>query len=378
MDYKISPFGNTWRGVSKKLQTQEGKKNIGFQENVPINVVHSSPAISVVVPTFNAEPWLLTLLDCLDRQTFRDFEVIFVNDGSTDHTGAMLDAYAASRNWVNVLHQQKRGAGGARNTGINVAKGEYVVFIDADDAASESHLDDLYSLARALDLDVAMCNGWRFHKIPGDSSEKTLVTRIRPEKKVMTGIEWFEWTFNEEEWWGHPWMTMIRLDFLRQHSISFMEGVAFEDNLWNVMVQSRARHVAYTSKPSYYYRWTPGSVLNDQSISKKLWRIDSYIQIIEHLWRLADSEMPQTATLFKRLAAYEGRILLARLAELDSLKTRMSISLDLKRKGFLARMFREVEQGMHRKRILRAYGFACLGILVESLKIGRLEKINIR
>lgn len=210
-----------------------------------------TPAVTVIIPAFNVALQLPTIFEELDCQTFRDFEAIFVNDGSTDNTGTLLDAYAASRKWVKVLHQANKGCGGARNTGINAATGDFIIFNDADDAVSESHLNDLFYLATSLELEVAMCNGWHFREIPGDSVNKPLVTKNWPEK-VMSGREWFETTFNGGEWWGCPWMSMVRKDFLQRYSISFMEGIAFEDNLWNAMIQSRAIRVAYTPKQSYY------------------------------------------------------------------------------------------------------------------------------
>ena len=326
------------------------------------------PAVTVIIPAFNAAPWLPLLLDGLDQQTFHDFETIFVDDGSTDGTGALLDAYAASRDRVNVLHQPNGGLSKARNTAVAAAAGEFVVFVDADDAISPSHLADLFSLATSLDLDVSMCNGWRFHETPGDSMNEPLVTRSRPES-VMSGLEWLEMTLNEGDWWCSAWMTMVRRDFLRRHAIRFMCGVCYEDILWTAMVQSKATRVAYTSKQSYYYRWTPGSILSDQSVSKKLWRIDSYVVIIEELWRIADSETPRIAELFKRLAAHEGRILLTRLAELGSLRRRVAISRELRKRGVLGRLFREVETDLHRKRIARAYLLAWLGAVAGLLRV---------
>lgn len=326
-----------------------------------------APAVTVVIPAFNAAPWLPTLLDGLDRQIFRNFETIFVDDGSTDGTGALLDAYAASRDRVNVLHQSNGGISAARNTAVDVAAGEFVVLVDADDAISPSHLSDLFSLATSFDLDVSMCNGWRFHEMPGDTNQP-LVTIPHPES-VMSGVEWFETTLNSGEWWGTAWMTMVRREFLQRHAIRFMDGIVHEDVPWTATVQSKAERVAYTPKQSYYYRQTPGSILNNKSLSGKLRRIDSYVVVIEALWRMADSETPRIAGLMKRMAAGQGRILLTLLAELGSFRRRIVILRELRQRGFLARLFREVETGRHRKRILRAYWFAWLGAVAGLLRV---------
>lgn len=248
----------------------------------------------------------------------------------------------------------------ARNNGVDAASGEYVVFIDADDIISSSHLSDLFSLSTSLNLDVAMCNGWRFQETPGDMDNHPLVVHPKP-RGVMSGVEWFETTFNEGDWCGYAWMSMMRLEFLRRQKICFMEGVYFEDLLWAATVQMKAARVAYTPKQSYYYRLTPGSILNDQSFPRKIGRIYSYIIVIEELWRMAEIEPPRTAELFKRLAAAQGRILLTRIAEIGSLRGRVAISRELQKRDFLARLFCEAEEFWHRKRIVRAYWFAWLG-----------------
>ncbi len=338
--------------------------------------LRSTPAVTVIIPAFNAAPWIPMIFDGLDQQTFRDFETIFVNNGSTDGTGALLDNYAAFRDRVKVLHQPNRGVSKARNTAVNAAVGEFIVFIDADDAITPSHLSDLFSLATSFNLDVSMCNGWRFRETPGDMNQPPLINIPKPEG-VMSGVEWCETTFNAGEWSTSPWMTMVRREFLHQNAIRFLErSYAHEDVLWASTVQSKAARVAYTPKQSYYYRLTPGSILGDESLSGKLKRINGYIAIIEELWRIADSETPRIAELMKRQAAFQGRILLRLIAELGSFQCRIAISRELLKRRFLARLFREVETGLHRKRIARAYCFAWLGKASVLFRVGETGSFN--
>lgn len=337
--------------------------------------MHVCCLVTVVIPAFNVAPWLPMLLEGLDRQTFRDFETIFVDDGSTDGTRELIDAYAVSRDGVKVVHQPNRGVSTARNTGVDVASGEFIAFIDSDDTISSSYLADLVSLATSLDLDVAMCNGWRFREKPGDMNDCPLVVNPKPEG-VMSGVEWFETTFNDGEWCGYIYMMMVRREFLLRHKIRFMDGLhAINDNLWVATVQPKAQRVAYTPKQSYYWRLTPGSIVNDNSITGKVRRIKSYITVIEELWRMAASaETPRVAGLFRRLAAAHGRIMLTRVAEVGSFRRRIAISSELRKKGFLARLFREAETMGHRKRIVRAYGFAWLGLFAEKTSSANAEK----
>lgn len=341
-----------------------------------MSIINSAKTVSVIIPACNAAPWLPMLFDGLDRQIFRDFETIFIDDGSTDETGALLDAYAASRESVKVLHEPNTGVATARNKGVDTASGKYIVFIDADDAVSSSYLSDLFSLATSMDLDVGMCNGWRFRDKPGDMNDHPLVVRPKPEG-VVSGADWLESSLNTGEWPSVIWMTIVRRDFLLRHNIRFMDGLhASSDLLWVATIQSKAQRVAYTPKQSYYYRCTPGSIINDNSTTGKVRRIQARTLVIEELWRMADIETLRMKGLLKLLAASMGRILLADVAGIGSFEQRIAVSAELRKRGFLCRLFHETKTITHRKRILMTYGFAWLEAFTDrgyiAKKIGRL------
>ena len=92
------------------------------------------PGISVIVPVYKVEKYLHECVDSILAQTFRDFELILVDDGSPDNCGAICDEYAAKDSRIRVIHQENQGLSGARNSGIDVARGEYITFVDADDS----------------------------------------------------------------------------------------------------------------------------------------------------------------------------------------------------------------------------------------------------
>lgn len=101
--------------------------------------------ISLIVPVYNVEPYLYRCLDSIDNQTFKDVEIILVDDGSEDGSGGICDAFAKNRNNVIVIHKQNAGLGMARNSGLDVAKGKYVVFIDSDDYIENNFIEMLYN-----------------------------------------------------------------------------------------------------------------------------------------------------------------------------------------------------------------------------------------
>lgn len=118
------------------------------------------PAISIVVPVYHVEECLADTLECLVHQTMDNLEVILVDDGSEDHSGIICDDYAARYPFVRVVHKKNEGVSVARNTGIELAAGEYVTFIDADDLISRRFCEILYRAAKDHNADIAMCE-WR-------------------------------------------------------------------------------------------------------------------------------------------------------------------------------------------------------------------------
>ena len=323
---------------------------------------HPPIAVSVIIPAYNAAPWLPMLFDGLDAQSFRNFEVIFINDGSTDETANLLDSYAVERSNVKVIHQPNRGVAIARNTGLDAAVGKYVAFVDADDAIAPTYLEKLVSLADSLDLDIAFCSAWRFIRTPGDMTDANLLIHPKPQG-VVPGKEWLERTVADKEWFAVVWASLFRRGFIEDHNFRFAEGaLASEDVLWGVALQPRAKRVAFTPETTYYYRYTPGSIINDNSTKGKIKRIRGNTSVVEELLSMSDSESSPLAESFRALALENGRLLLGEVAELPSLKQRIIISSQLRKRGFLSRLLHETKTKSHKKRILTAYFFSLLEI----------------
>lgn len=126
--------------------------------------------ISIVVPVYNVERYLGECLDCILSQSFKDFEVILVNDGSKDSSGAICDEYASRDSRIHVIHKSNAGVSDTRNTGLKVATGQYVVFIDSDDTIHPDYLKILYTEAIKEDLDCVICG----YKIVGSKNTRDI------------------------------------------------------------------------------------------------------------------------------------------------------------------------------------------------------------
>lgn len=116
------------------------------------------PKISIVVPVYNVEAYISACVTGILNQTFRDFELILVNDGSTDSSGKMCDEFAVADNRIRVIHKKNGGASDARNCGIDVAKGEWIVFFDSDDCFEHDIVQKLYDAVQRENADMAVCS----------------------------------------------------------------------------------------------------------------------------------------------------------------------------------------------------------------------------
>lgn len=120
------------------------------------------PTISIIVPVYKAEDYLPECLDSILAQTFTDFELILINDGSPDNSGAICDSYAKKDNRIKVIHQTNGGASAARNVGIQKAQSKYVGWVDADDRIAADMYSTLYSLIESYRADIAECQYYEF------------------------------------------------------------------------------------------------------------------------------------------------------------------------------------------------------------------------
>lgn len=115
------------------------------------------PEVSVIVPVYNTEKYLRRCVDSILAQTFRDIEVILVDDGSTDGSGAVCDEYAEKDGRIVAIHKENGGVSSARNRGLDIARGRYIMFCDSDDYVAERWIEELYKLIILNDVELGIC-----------------------------------------------------------------------------------------------------------------------------------------------------------------------------------------------------------------------------
>lgn len=210
------------------------------------------PSLSLVVPVYNVAPYLPRCLDSLVSQSGVDFEVIIIDDGSTDSCQQILSYYAAKfPEILRVFRQKNEGLSAARNFGLDQVRGRYVGFVDSDDWIDEDYFRKLLELAEREDLDMA--HGNAMYHFEGRREDFPIYKDDLPEE-VMTGRELLRRRLHNKSLLHMVWLHIYRRDFLEMTRLRFVPKLIHEDVQWTTIALLAARRVAYLHIPGYHYR----------------------------------------------------------------------------------------------------------------------------
>ena len=211
----------------------------------------SPPLLSVVIAVYNGTPYLPQLIDSLLAQQRVLGEVIFVDDGSTDDSSAMIAQLGAGLAGLRVIRQKNQGQAAARNVGMRQATGRYLAFADADDVLDPGMYARLVGLAESEQLEIAMSNAWNFHE---GRKPDTLVYRDVPDTGVITGEAWFQQRWLARYLPHYCWMNVYRRSFIERHGFTFPPADPHEDVIWVTETLLAARRFHFVPVPLYRYR----------------------------------------------------------------------------------------------------------------------------
>lgn len=223
------------------------------------------PAVSVIVPMYNAASCIEECLASLIRQSFRDFEVICVDDGSRDGTLQTARRVAGDDPRFSFFSQENKGPSAARNAGMVHASGEYLLFVDADDYHEPHSLERLYALAQKQRLDAlffsarTVYEGALMRGVYRDEYQQR-----KPVDGVMTGQQLMIALLEKESFSVSPVMQLLRRTFLDEAGIRFYEGILQEDNLFTCLVLACAKRAAYLNEPLYVRRVHENSIMTSK------------------------------------------------------------------------------------------------------------------
>ena len=217
--------------------------------------VNSSPKVSVIVPVYNTQEYIYECVNSLICQTLEDIEIILVNDGSTDSSPDILDNFAKKDKRIKVIHQKNKKQGGARNSGIKIAKGEYITFVDSDDWVDRYFLEKLYEKAIQSKSDIVMCDYYRaksfleFKKIKKSRIDNVFLQNENVNLKTSSLQPSRKSGFCLAVCWNKLFKKEIAKKYLK-----FPEGIFFEDSPPVFLALAMANHISVVNEKLYFYR----------------------------------------------------------------------------------------------------------------------------
>lgn len=219
------------------------------------------PLISVIVPVYRVEAYLDKCIRSIAEQTYRNLEIILVDDGSPDRSGTICDAWAAKDSRIRVIHKENGGGGAARNTALDAAGGELIAFVDSDDYIAPDMYDHLYELLSG-GADIAECD---FVTTSDDAAEfaqaELQITEYTREEAMGEHIQ--DTVFRQL-----IWNKLYRREMIG--NIRFPVGTSIDDEFFTYQVLGNARHLVRSTKVCYAYRQQPDSIMHQTYSLKRL------------------------------------------------------------------------------------------------------------
>lgn len=233
--------------------------------------------VSIIVPAYNSEKSLSRCIESILRQICADFELLLIDDGSTDNTQTICDYYAQLDSRVRVYHKNNEGVSSARNLGLKFAKGEYVTFIDSDDWVDQFYITNLLSHS-GEDIDLVISYNWYITKY---KQEQEIYPSYKIDNKELFQLMFIQ---NDMHYHTSPWGKLYKTSIIKQNNLTFDERMHIGEDLvflYEYMLFSDCIYIA--SDTNYYY-----VADMTQSLTKKINNIESELHSYDKICKLLD------------------------------------------------------------------------------------------
>lgn len=215
-------------------------------------IVQKYIPISVIVPVYNVQSYLLDALCSIASQTWQEFECILIDDGSTDESGKICDDFAALDRRFHVIHQENKGLSAARNTGMSHAFGEYIAFVDSDDKIADDMLEKMYIRAKQDDLDIVCGNVSAFDSVNNSKSDRKQLHSFCGPGEIVNWNTLSGKSFQQAYFNVSVCNKLFKRELLNQ--FCFLEGKKFEDVIFWSNIFFCARKIGCIQETIYFYR----------------------------------------------------------------------------------------------------------------------------
>ncbi len=216
----------------------------------------SQPLVSIIVPIYKVEPYLRRCLDSIVNQTYTNLEIILVDDGSPDGCPQICDEFAANDKRIIVIHKENGGLSDARNTGLDICKGEYISFVDSDDWVDEKYIEILLDLAIKENADIVIGENIQTKQVVQKQNIKS-ITKTHSSKDALVHL------FSQNHLaFIVSWGKIYKRDLFS--TLRFPVSKFHEDEFTTYLLFNKSKKISYTSKILYFYFQRPDSIMGKQ------------------------------------------------------------------------------------------------------------------
>ncbi|WP_026885786.1 glycosyltransferase family 2 protein [Clostridium beijerinckii] len=257
--------------------------------------------ISVIVPVYNVEKYLPQCIDSILNQTEKNLEIILVDDGSLDNSGKICDEFSKKDDRIVVIHKKNNGLSSARNAGLEIAKGNYIGFVDSDDWLDKSMYEILLKLLKENNSDISCCD---FLKTANSDGSIPHIDNeiINSYNNIESLNNFYNDLYTQTV---VAWNKLYKRELFKD--ISYPVGKIHEDEGTTYKLYYKANKITYTNRPLYYYRITPNSITTSKFNKKRLDIIDVYDEKVKFIKNISNEEIYSKTLkwyLFKLINCY--------------------------------------------------------------------------
>jgi len=235
--------------------------------------------VSIVVPVYNVGSYLERCLISVVNQSYRNLEIILVNDGSTDNSGEICERFQQNDDRIRLVRKENGGLSDARNSGLAHITGDYITFVDSDDILAQDFVAHMLNIAQKYDGDIVECKYVKF----SEEIEITSNEKILPDENQVT-------VYNAEEALKHLFSENLKqVVWNKIYRASVIEGILFEkgrlheDEFWTYQIVGKSKLIVQTDENLYYYRQQGESIMNKRYSIKRLDAVDAFTEQVDYV-----------------------------------------------------------------------------------------------
>lgn len=279
------------------------------------------PLISIIVPVYNVEAYMNQCIESIVGQTYKNIEIILVDDGSTDNCPTLCDDWKVKDDRIKVIHKENGGLSDARNVGIQIAQGEYIGFVDSDDVIEKSMYESLLEVISKYEADIVQCQTIKYSELRSLEFISSENDRIM----VLDSHDAVELLIKGKGVICAVYSMLIKSNLAK--SVLFEVGKINEDVLWTYRIMVNAKKVVLTSKTLYGYFQRSGSIMNSEYTEKRFDALEALQKRAQEVKKDYEDLYPEAELIYIGACMYHYQWLcrLQKTTDYESLKKKIHL-----------------------------------------------------